>query len=182
MSNPQKVAMDAYLKEMADLVAQRQALSKRISGLEKALRGMIDLLGTDEEQMEYMEKLDELVPPVGLSDAIEQALGKEDGDPLLPTEIRDRVIGYLGNHSNQMASVHTTLKRLVKRNPFIETVQKDGKTAYRWVSMGERMVRDIQLRAAAEEMRKAGSEIGTPPSLDSSAEKLMRQALGRKKK
>jgi hypothetical protein len=147
MSNPQRAAMDAYLKEMGDLVEDRRKLSVRINRLEKALRGMIDLLDTDEEQMEYMEKLDDLTPPSGLTDAIQELLWANENTWFLPTEIRDRVKSYLATHANEMASVHTTLKRLLKRNPFMETMEKDGKTAYRFVSPGERMVRDMQLRA-----------------------------------
>jgi hypothetical protein len=148
MANPQKVAMDAYLGELTGLISERQKLNKRISKVEKVLRGMIDLLDTDQEQMDYLEKLDEITPPAGLTEAIQQVLNSDQNTAFFPTEIRDRVKSYLLNHSNEMASVHTTLKRLAKNNPFIEVSEKDGKTAYRSVSTSERMVRDLQLRAA----------------------------------
>jgi hypothetical protein len=149
MANPQKSAMDAYLAELTALLAERMKMDRRIAKVEKVLRGMIDLLDTDEEQTEYIEKLDEIRPPAGLTEAIQQVLASEMSRDFFPTEIRDRVKSYLLNHSNQMASVHTTLKRLAKNNPFIEVVEKDGKTAYRMVSPGDRMVRDMQLRAIA---------------------------------
>jgi hypothetical protein len=156
MANPQKSAMDAYLGELTGLVGERLKLDKRISKVEKVLRGMIDLLDTDEEQTEYIEKLDEIRPPAGLTEAIQQVLQSGDGKAFFPTDIRDAVKSYLLNHSNQMASVHTTLKRVVKSNPLVESVEKDGKTAYRWVSMGERMVRDMQQRAAESAKQAAG--------------------------
>lgn len=149
MANPQKSAIDAYLAELTALLGERMKMDRRIAKVEKVLRGMIDLLDTDEEQTEYIEKLDEIRPPAGLTEAIQQVLASEMGRDFFPTEIRDRVKSYLLNHSNQMASVHTTLKRLAKNNLFIEVVEKDGKTAYRMVSPGDRMVRDIQLRAIA---------------------------------
>lgn len=137
--------MDAYLRQLSNLMVERQKLDRHISKLEKVLRGMIDLLDTDEEQTEYIEKLDEIRPPAGLTEAIQQVLQSGNGAAFLPTEIRDRVKNYLLNHSNEMASVHTTLKRIHKLNPLaFETVEKDGKIAYRWVSAGEQMMRDFQ--------------------------------------
>ena len=133
--------MDSYLSELTTLIAERQTLNKRISKVEKVLRGMIDLLDTDKEQTEYIEKLDELTPPAGLTEAIQQVLQAGDGKAFSPTEIRDRVKPYLLNHSNEMASVHTTLKRIVKNNQFVEAVEKDGRTAYRWVSVSYRIWR-----------------------------------------
>lgn len=126
--------MDAYLTELRALLAERQKLDKRISRVEKVLRGMIDLLDTDEEQMEYIEKLDDIRPPAGLTEAILQVLQSQSdkNKALFPTEIRDLVKSYLLNHSNEMASVHTTLKRIAKNNPAVEIVEKDGKAAYRW--------------------------------------------------
>ena len=119
---------------------------------------MIDLLDTDEEQTEYIEKLDEIRPPAGLTDAIQQVLSSDHTRVFFPTEIRDRVKSFLLNHTNEMASVHTTLKRIAKLNSMVETVERDGKTGYRWMTVGERMVRDIQLRAAerGEEIKPRG--------------------------
>jgi hypothetical protein len=86
MSNPQKSAMDAYLGELSDLVGERRKLDGRISKVEKVLRGMIDLLDSDEEQTEYIEKLDEIRPPTGLTEAIQQVLQSGEGKSFLPTE------------------------------------------------------------------------------------------------
>lgn len=142
--------MDSYLAELTAVLAERQKLDRRVSKLEKVLRGMIDLLDTEEEQTEYIEKLDEIRPPAGLTEAIRQVIQSGEGKAFFPTEIRDRVKSYLLNHSNEMASVHTTLKRIAKHDTFVQPVTQEGKTAYRWVSMEEQMLRDIQLRAAAE--------------------------------
>src|SRR5579864_862464 len=117
MANPQKSAMDSYLAELTTLLSDRQKLDRRVAKVEKVLRGMIDLLDTDEEQTEYIDKLEEIRPPAGLTEAIQQVLSSDPNRTFLPTEIRDRVKSYLLNHSNQMASVHTTLKRIAKLNP-----------------------------------------------------------------
>jgi hypothetical protein len=150
MANPQNSAMDAYLSELTSLVADRRKLDGRISKVEKVLRGMIDLLDSDAEQTEYIERLDEIRPPAGLTEAIQQVLSSEPSRVFFPTEIRDRVKSYLLNHANEMASVHTTLKRIVKLNPTVESVEVDGKTGYRWVTMGDRMLQDMVRRAAEQ--------------------------------
>jgi hypothetical protein len=130
MTNPQRAALDEYLKQLVDLREQRERAERRMSKIERVMRGMIDLLETEAEQMEYMERLDEIKPPAGLTEAIQQVLQSEDR-PFFPTEVRDRVRAYLVRHSNKMASVHTTLKRLCKQPfAFVEAVEKDGRTAY----------------------------------------------------
>lgn len=146
MHEPQKSAMAQYLEELRSLTTERERLNGRISKVEKVLRGMIDLLDTEEQQIEYLEKLDDITPPTGLTDAIFQVLLSDPNRDLFPTEIRDRLKkSLLMNHANEMASVHTTLKRLIKNNPMVEAVEKDGKTAYRIVTMGARMIREAQL-------------------------------------
>lgn len=160
MANPQKSAINAYLAELTVVLAERQKLDRRISKLEKVLRGMIDLLDTDEEQTEYIEKLDEIRPPAGLTEAIQQVIQSGEGEAFFPTEIRDRVKAYLLNHSNEMASVHTTLKRIAKNNMSVEAVIREGKTAYRWVSAGEQLVRHIQIEAAAAKANPAAPPKG----------------------
>jgi hypothetical protein len=161
MANPQQSAMDSYLSELTKLITERRKLNKRISKVEKVVRGMIDLLDTEEEQMEYLEKLDDITPPAGLTEAIQQVLRSDTSRAFFPMEIRDRVKSYLLNHANEMASVHTTLKRLVKSNSLVEPVEKDGKTAYRWVGLGELWVRDIQSKAAADIPKPRGIGIGS---------------------
>lgn len=128
--DPHDFAIDAYLKELADLARQRQRMERRIQKIEKVVRGMIDLIDDESAQIAYMEKLDDLRPPAGLSEAIQQVLNSEE-KAFFPIEIRGKVEEFLRKYSNKMAPVHTTLKRLCKQPwSFVETVEKDGKTAY----------------------------------------------------
>jgi hypothetical protein len=145
MAKPQQSAMDSYLSELTELIAERQNLNRRISKVEKVVRGMIELLDTEEEQMEYLEKLHDILPPSGLTTAIEQVLRSEKR-AFAPTEIRDRVREYLLAHSNPMASVHTVLKRLVKAGG-VQPVTKDDKTLYRNIDWEEKWMIDLQHRA-----------------------------------
>lgn len=150
--DPQDAAMDTYLKEISDLTKQRRKIEARIAKIEKVLRGMIDLLDSEARQIKYMEKLDDIKPPAGLSDAILQVLRSEKR-PFFPTEIRDRIKEYLTKYSNKMAPVHTTLKRLQK-NPlvFVERVEVDGKPAYQSTMFRyEEQVAAIEARQKLEE-------------------------------
>jgi hypothetical protein len=143
MANPQTLAIDTYLRELNDLVRQRAELGTRADRVESVVRGMIDLLDNEHEQMQYREKLEDVIPPTGLSAAIAHVLSSDDTRSFFPTEIRDRVKGFLLHHSNEMASVHTTLKRLSRDNLFVEVVDREGKTAYRWVNREKRLEQEI---------------------------------------
>lgn len=134
--------MDSYLSELTTLLSDRQKIDRRVAKVEKVLRGMIDLLD-EEEQTEYIEKLEDMRPPAGLTEAIQQVLASDPNRTFFPTDVRDRVKSYLLNHSNPMASVHTTLKRIARLNPMVKPIEIDGKTGYRWETPGERMVQDM---------------------------------------
>jgi hypothetical protein len=173
MADPQNSAIDAYLQELVELEAKRAEIGRRSARVEKAVRAMIDLLDGEPEYEPYMERLDDVLRPAGLTSAIRGILQAAGSEGLTPLEVRGYVKSMLVGHSNPLASVHTILKRLVNTDSF-ERTTKNGEPAYRWVSSGELMMRDMQLRKAAKEMGESGSEIGTAPSIES--------AFGRPKK
>jgi hypothetical protein len=147
--DPHNFAIEAYLKELSDLAKQRQRIERRIQKIEKVVRGMIDLIDDESKQIAYMEKLDDLRPPAGLSEAIQQVLQSEER-AFFPTEIRGRIEDFLRKYSNKMAPVHTTLKRLCKQPwSFVEAVEKDGKTAYQSSMFRLRKEADAQAALAA---------------------------------
>jgi hypothetical protein len=152
MANPQNLAIDAYLKELTELAAKRSEIDRRAARIEKAVRAMIDLLDGEPDYESYLERFDDVVRPAGLTSAISGLLQAAGDSGLTPMEVRDHAITMLQGHSNPLASVHTIIKRLMKNN-LVEKTTKDGKQAYKWVTFGDRMVRDIQLRAA-ENARK----------------------------
>ena len=102
----------------------------------------------------------------GLTDACRVVFRAFDR-ALLPSEIKERVqqLG-IASQANLLASVHTTIRRMKEAGEIIEDPQRAG--AYRWAgeTVADRFRRTVAERAAVEEMRKAGSEIGTAASLD----------------
>src|SRR5713101_896903 len=114
MADPHNAAIDAYLKEIAELAKQQSAIEHRRLRVEKAARAMIDVLDDEEEQLRYMELLDDLVRPAGLTHAIRGLLQAAGRTGLTPMEVRDGARVALFGYSNPSASVHTVLKCLAR--------------------------------------------------------------------
>lgn len=174
MANPQHLAIDAYISELTELAQKRMEIERRSARVEKGVRAMIDLLDGEPEYETYLEKLDDVLKPAGLTIAI-LALVKAAGDSgLTPVEVKDMARTMLSGHSNPVASVHTILKRLAK-NGEIEPIAKDGKPAYRAMkrlSFAEQYVQDLQRKAAESGhpamrlQRRRARTVPPPPGLD----------------
>jgi hypothetical protein len=95
-------ALDAAVREYESLGEQRQQIDRRLAELAQTMSTLSRLCG--------------IVPNVsfGLTDACRMAL-RAGGVPMTPVEVRDRLkaIGFdLTRYTNDLAAVHTTLKRL----------------------------------------------------------------------
>jgi hypothetical protein len=96
-----RTALASAIKEYEALGEQRRDIDKRLGELAQTIGTLSRLLG--------------LTPtvPLGLTDAIRLVM--RTGVPLTPTEVRERLqgIGFdLGKYANDLAAVHTILKRL----------------------------------------------------------------------
>ena len=95
-------ALEAAVREYESLGEERQRIDRRLAELAQTMSTLSRLCG--------------IVPTVsvGLNDVCRMAL-RGAGVPMTPVEVRERVkaIGFdLGRYSNDLAAVHTTLKRL----------------------------------------------------------------------
>jgi hypothetical protein len=95
-------ALEAAVREYEALGEQRQQLDRRLAELAQTMSTLSRLCG--------------IVPTVsvGLTEVCRLAL-RAAGVPLTPLEVRDRVRSFgfdLGRYTNELAAVHTTLKRL----------------------------------------------------------------------
>jgi len=95
-------ALDAATKEYEALGRQRREIDDRLAQLAQTMGTLTKLLG--------------LTPtvPMGLTDACRLAL-RGAGLPLTPLEVRDRLLAIgvdLSIYSNELAAIHTILKRL----------------------------------------------------------------------
>jgi hypothetical protein len=150
LTDSEKQMLDHYLAQLKSATVERNKLTQRIRRLEDAARSILAMTEDEEEITTYQGKLVDIIEPTGFTGAICKVLQAANGEAMTAVEVRDALpsIGFLlSRYSNPLATVHTLLKRLVQ-NPFLYNVEagtKEEKTAYRWVGVGERMVRDSQM-------------------------------------
>ena len=101
-SEDYRSALAAAIREYESLGEQRREIDARLSQLAQTIGTLSRLLGYTPTQ------------PLGLTDAC-RLVYRNAGVPLSPTELRDRLrsIGVdLSVYSNEMAAIHTVVKRL----------------------------------------------------------------------
>lgn len=116
-------ALEAAIEEYEALGDQRRAIDQRLAQLAQAIGTLNQLLGIKPSV------------PLGLTDCCRLVL--RAGEPLTPVEVRDRLgsIGVdLSVYANDLAAIHTVLKRLEKAGE-VELISLDsGKRRYLWRS------------------------------------------------
>lgn len=115
-------ALEAAAREYEALGAKRQAIDKRLAELAQTINTLSKLLG--------------LTPtvPMGLTDAIRLVM-RGAGLPMTPVEVRDRLhaIGFdVSKYVNDLAAVHTILKRLNESGELRFLARTPGKHQYLW--------------------------------------------------
>jgi hypothetical protein len=119
-----KKALDVACREYEQLGKQRAEIDARIAQLTQLIGNLSRLCG--------------FTPTValGMTDACRMVL-KAAGRPLLALEMR----GYLeamgidlSKYTNDLAAIHTTLKRLSQSGEVASGEHRSGKPAYRWNS------------------------------------------------
>jgi len=114
-------ALETAVREYEDLGQRRQAIDGRLAEIAQTIGTLSRLCG--------------LVPtvPMGLTDACR--LVTRAGEPMTPAEVRDRLlaIGFdLSKYSNDLAAIHTILKRLNGSGELRFLPRASGKHAYIW--------------------------------------------------
>jgi hypothetical protein len=145
-------ALDAAVREYETLGQERQDIDKRLSELAQTISTLSRLCG--------------LTPtvPWGLTDACRVVL--RSGLPMTPTDVRDRLlaIGFdLSKYSNELAGIHTVLKRLNESGELRYLVGGPKQGAYLW----HKPVRAVALGpeiAALIRGGQAAAPVAKPPS------------------
>jgi hypothetical protein len=116
-----RAALDAAIKEYETLGRERRAIDDRIAQLGQTIGTLTRLLG--------------LTPtvPLGLTDACRMVL--RSGQPMTPVEVRDRLVAIgidTSKYANDLAAVHTILKRLNASGELRFVPVGPGKHQYAW--------------------------------------------------
>lgn len=118
---------DDYRRALDAAIAEYEALGARRRELDERLAQLAQTIGT-------LNRLCGFVPtvPWGLTDACRLVL-RNAAVPLMPTEVRDRLrsIGFdVSRYSNELASIHTVLKRLREAGELRLVPRGSGRHAY----------------------------------------------------
>src|SRR3989475_12962006 len=114
-------ALEAATREYEELGGKRQAIDKRLGELAQTIGTLSRLLG-------YTPTV-----PFGLTDAVRLIM--RGGVPMTPIEVRDRLhaIGFdVSKYANDLAAVHTILKRLNNSGELRFVLRGIGKHQYTW--------------------------------------------------
>src|SRR5947207_8973312 len=115
-------ALEAATREYEELGAKRQEIDNRLAELAQTIGTLSKLLG--------------LTPtvPIGLTDAIRLVV-RGTGVPVTATEVRDRLRGMgfdVSRYVNDLAAVHTILKRLNQSGELRFIPRPNGAHQYTW--------------------------------------------------
>jgi hypothetical protein len=115
-------ALDTATREYEALGEKRREIDQRLAELAQSIATLTKLLG--------------LTPtvPMGLTDAVRLVV-RGAGVPMTPIEVRDRLAGIgfdVSKYVNDLAAVHTILKRLNEAGELRFLPRAPGKPQYMW--------------------------------------------------
>jgi hypothetical protein len=152
-----QVALAAAVKEYEELGVRRREIDDRLAQLSQTIGTLNKLLGY------------EPTVPLGLTDAIRIVM--RSGVPMTPVEVRDRLhaIGFdVSKYSNDLAAVHTILKRLNDAGELRFVPREPGKHQYTLnraavpVALSKDVVRAMHENTAEREAARATEEPEPP--------------------
>jgi hypothetical protein len=116
-----RAALEAAAKEYEQLGEERRRIDERLTQLAQTIGTLSRLIG--------------LTPtvPLSITDAVRLAV--RAGVPMTPPEVRDRLlaIGFdLSSYANELAVIHTVLKRLNEAGEVRIIPKAGGKHQYLW--------------------------------------------------
>jgi len=158
------VTSDNYRAALAAAIKEYEALGDERRDIDQRLAQLAHTIGT-------LSKLLGMTPtvPMGLTDAIRLVI-RGAGVPMTPVDVRDRLhaIGFdVSKYSNDLAAVHTILRRLNESGELRFIARAPGKHQYTWnrpttpVALGPDIV--AFMRDNAHEHEAMGGGGATPP-------------------
>ena len=134
----QQILKQAH-QELLQLMQRRSDLMKRIGILKQTIAGLMDLLGDNAPNHEFLDFISKSTGQKrrpGFTDACRKVLS-ESRQPLNAVEIchniQERQPQLLSSHKDPIASVTTVLNRLVSYGE-VAAVISNGRRAWRWIA------------------------------------------------
>lgn len=152
-----RAALAAAVKEYEELGGRRRAIDERLAQLSQTIGTLNRLLG-------YQPTV-----PLGLTDAIRIVM--RSGVPMTPVEVRDRLraIGFdVSKYANDLAAVHTILKRLNGAGELRFLPDQSGRHRYTLnrglvpIALTKDIVRAMHENAAEREAMRATADPAPP--------------------
>jgi hypothetical protein len=127
-SQDYRSALASAITEYEGLGEQRREIDSRLAQLAQTIGTLSTLLG--------------LTPtvPMRITDAVRLAM--RAGVPMTPLEVRERLLAIgvnLANYSNDLAVIHTVLRRLNEAGELRLIPRPDGKSTYLWAKPARAM-------------------------------------------
>jgi hypothetical protein len=122
-SDEYRGALEAAVKEYEALGEQRRDIDKRLAQLAQTIGTLSRLLGLT------------ATVPLSITEAVRLAM--RSGVPMTPLEVRERLLAIgtdLSAYSNDLAVIHTVLKRLNAAGEVRIIPRAGGKNAYLWAA------------------------------------------------
>jgi len=116
-----RAALEAAAKEYEALGEQRRKIDERLTQLAQTIGTLSRLIGLSPSV------------PLSITDAVRLAM--RAGVPMTPVEVRDRLLAIgvdLSSYSNELAVIHTVLKRLNEAGELRIVPKPGGKNQYLW--------------------------------------------------
>ncbi len=127
-------ALEAASREYESLAAERARIDDRMAQLHETISSLMRLCGY------------EPAVPWGLTEACRAVLLRAR-EPLTPVEVRERLraLGFdLARYANELAAIHTTLKRLAEAGEAKRTTNAAGDAVYAAVRVRAMRREDVE--------------------------------------
>ena len=136
MNDPQMIrTLGGMLDKLKGMVQQRNELQAQITDYSDAIRGLARIIEDEDIKASYLLAVDELSGKPSFMGAIRTALRTGRGEAFTAGKIQAAIkvlkIMNLSAYSNPLASIHTTLRRMVESEEVEACINKKGEKAYR---------------------------------------------------
>jgi hypothetical protein len=131
ISPAMKQTIDEVSAKLRAAINARSGADKQVGEWSEALRALLNVVEDDKYKADYLGLLDEATGKAGFREMIRIVLALRPNGltaPQIKTMIQETGRMDLSNYSNPLASIHTTLRRMVESGEIVSTVISGERT------------------------------------------------------